>query len=225
MSSRKEVKEQKGKTKQMLIEATLQLIAEEGFANLSLRSVARAGGIAPTSFYRYFRDMDELGLELIDASEASMREFIIQARDREISSKNSERNKRETWLDTMKRLVRTEVESFMIFLGNNADLLRLFFQERTGSNEVLRKAIAKKVKQFIDFLANEIEAICEKRDYQLKDVHLLAETLVIIALHDGLAALDLSEEDRKYEVEQMIKKVMMIFLGATVMSKEPNLTV
>nr|MBP7548525.1 TetR family transcriptional regulator [Corallincola sp.] len=59
--------QQKEKTRQTLIEAALaQLSAERSLASLSLREVAREAGIAPTSFYRHFRDMDELGLTLVD---------------------------------------------------------------------------------------------------------------------------------------------------------------
>lgn len=54
--------QQKEKTRRSLVEAAFsQLSAERSFASLSLREVAREAGIAPTSFYRHFRDVDELG--------------------------------------------------------------------------------------------------------------------------------------------------------------------
>ncbi|MCK8282620.1 TetR family transcriptional regulator, partial [Erwinia amylovora] len=43
-----------------------QLSAERSFASLSLREVSREAGIAPNSFYRHFRDVDELGLTMVD---------------------------------------------------------------------------------------------------------------------------------------------------------------
>lgn len=53
--------QQKEKTRRSLVEAAFsQLSAERSFASLSLREVAREAGIAPTSFYRHFRDVDEL---------------------------------------------------------------------------------------------------------------------------------------------------------------------
>jgi len=52
---------QKEKTRRALVNAAFnQLSAEKSFSNLSLREVAREAGIAPTSFYRHFSDMDEL---------------------------------------------------------------------------------------------------------------------------------------------------------------------
>ncbi len=44
-----------------LIEAALKLVGpNRSVSTLSLREVARAAGIAPNSFYRHFRDTDEL---------------------------------------------------------------------------------------------------------------------------------------------------------------------
>ena len=63
--------QQKEKTRRSLVEAAFsQLSAERSFASLSLREVAREAGIAPTSFYRHFRDVDELGLTMVDGAPA-----------------------------------------------------------------------------------------------------------------------------------------------------------
>ena len=66
---------QKEKTRRALIDAAFnQLSAEKSFSNLSLREVAREAGIAPTSFYRHFSDMDELGLEMVDEAGHTQRQ-------------------------------------------------------------------------------------------------------------------------------------------------------
>ena len=74
---------QKEKTRRALISAAFnQLSAEKSFSNLSLREVAREAGIAPTTFYRHFRDMDELGLEMVDEAGLTLRQLMRQARKR-----------------------------------------------------------------------------------------------------------------------------------------------
>ena len=55
-----------------------QLSAERSFASLSLREVSREAGIAPTSFYRHFRDVDELGLTMVDESGLMLRQLMRQ---------------------------------------------------------------------------------------------------------------------------------------------------
>ena len=68
---------QKEKTRRALIDAAFnQLSAEKSFSNLSLREVAREAGIAPTSFYRHFNDMDELGLEMVDEVSSSQTQSL-----------------------------------------------------------------------------------------------------------------------------------------------------
>ena len=70
--------QQKEKTRQALIDAAFnQLSAEHSFSNLSLREVAREAGIAPTSFYRHFKDMNELGLTLVDVAR-EIKHFILE---------------------------------------------------------------------------------------------------------------------------------------------------
>ncbi len=97
--------QQKEKTRRSLVEAAFsQLSAERSFASLSLREVAREAGIAPTSFYRHFRDVDELGLTMVDESGLMLRQLMRQARQR-IAKGGS--------------VIRTSVSTFMEFIGNN----------------------------------------------------------------------------------------------------------
>ena len=41
---------------------------EEGqhFSSLSIREVAKRAGVVPTAFYRHFKDLDDLALNLVD---------------------------------------------------------------------------------------------------------------------------------------------------------------
>lgn len=66
MRASPEKKEEKERVRLALLRATLHVAAAHGFASLGLREVAREAGIAPTSFYRHFADMDELGRALIN---------------------------------------------------------------------------------------------------------------------------------------------------------------
>ncbi|MGS7457649.1 TetR family transcriptional regulator, partial [Mycobacterium tuberculosis] len=59
--------ERKQQTRHALMEAALAMVAAgRSFPSLSLREVTRDAGVVPASFYRHFRDMDELGLALVD---------------------------------------------------------------------------------------------------------------------------------------------------------------
>ena len=58
--------QEKARVRKALLRACLSLSAVHGFASLGLREVSREAGIAPTSFYRHFADMRELGRALIE---------------------------------------------------------------------------------------------------------------------------------------------------------------
>src|SRR5574343_102706 len=70
-------------TRDDIIQAALKLVGpHRSVSSLSLREVAREAGIAPNSFYRQFRDMDELAVALIDRAGSSLRHIIGEARQR-----------------------------------------------------------------------------------------------------------------------------------------------
>ncbi len=98
-----------------LIEAALTLVGpHRHLASLSLREVAREAGIAPNSFYRQFRDMDELAVALIDRAGASLRQIVGEARQR---------------ATTERSVVRGSVESFMEQLWADDRLLHILLRE------------------------------------------------------------------------------------------------
>jgi AcrR family transcriptional regulator len=75
--------EQKLRTRRSIIEAAFLLLDEQrSLSSISLREVAREAGIAPTSFYRHFKDIDELGLTLVDEAGLALRQLMRQARVR-----------------------------------------------------------------------------------------------------------------------------------------------
>ncbi|MGW7199433.1 TetR family transcriptional regulator [Streptomyces chryseus] len=57
---------QKQRTRQALMEAALVLLEHQSLSSLGLREVTRAAGVAPTAFYRHFRDTADLGVALVE---------------------------------------------------------------------------------------------------------------------------------------------------------------
>ncbi len=136
--------EQKEKTRRSLIDAAFrQLSAERSFSSLSLREVAREAGIAPTSFYRHFKDMDELGLTLVDEGGLLLRQLMRQARQR-IAEERS--------------VMRTSVETFMEFIDRQPNVFRLLLRERSGTSMAFRAAVAREIQHFVAELAEYLMA-------------------------------------------------------------------
>lgn len=126
----------------MIDAAFSQLNAERSFSSLSLREVAREAGIAPTSFYRHFRDMDELGLTMVDEGGLTLRQLMRQARLRIASTGGS--------------VIRTSVLTFMEFIENNPNVFRLLLRERSGTSlAAFRQAVQREIQHFIAELADD----------------------------------------------------------------------
>ncbi|MFH8992523.1 TetR family transcriptional regulator [Streptomyces sp. NPDC017940] len=68
---------QKLRTRQALLDGALRLLAEQSLSSLGLREVTRAVGVAPTAFYRHFRDTADLGAALVDEALGSLHTTLV----------------------------------------------------------------------------------------------------------------------------------------------------
>jgi AcrR family transcriptional regulator len=198
--------EQKQITRRALIDAALKLSAERGYSSLSLRSVAKAAGIAPTSFYRHFSDMDELGLALVDEVGMSLRQLVREARRRvDDNGKGS--------------VIRASIQTFLESVEKNENLFRLLLGEGSGSTPHFRRAIAKEIQRFADDLAEDLIREAEATKRPIANVHHAAEAMVTVAFSLGASSIDLPPEDRLAVIERIVIEVRMIMRGAQTVSK------
>ncbi|PJG86163.1 HTH-type transcriptional repressor FabR [Conservatibacter flavescens] len=188
---------QKEKTRRALIDAAFnQLSAEKSFSNLSLREVAREAGIAPTSFYRHFRDMDELGLTMVDEAGLILRQLMRQARKR---------------LESGGSVIVISVETFFEFIHNSPNVFRLLLRESSGSSQAFRTAAAREIKHFVDELA---EYIMHRNTISPELAYVQSEGMVTIVFTAGANALDMNSKERAQLKERVILQLRMLAKGA-----------
>lgn len=187
--------------------ALAQLSADRGFGSLSLREVAREAGIAPTSFYRHFADLDELGLVLVDEGGVALRQLMRQARKR-IARNGS--------------AISTSVETFMEYLGNNANLFRLMLRERTGGSKPFRTAIKAEIDHFVTELADDLRRLADEQRKPLHEARLVAEAMVTLVFNQGADALDGTPKERA-ELQAKLKiELRMILIGSQRLAKHAS---
>lgn len=197
--------EQKLLTRRALMDAALaQLSADRGFGSLSLREVAREAGIAPTSFYRHFADLDELGLVLVDEGGVALRQLMRQARKR-IARNGS--------------AIATSVDTFMEYLGNNANLFRLMLRERTGGSKPFRTAIKAEIDHFVTELADDLRRFAEEQRKPLAEPRLVAEAMVTLVFNQGADALDGTAKEREELKAKLKIELRMILIGSQRLAK------
>jgi len=198
--------QQKEKTRRAIIDAAISELSEDkSFASLSLREVARKAGIAPNSFYRHFKDMEELGLTLVDESGLTLRQLMRKARQR--IKKNSS-------------VIITSVQTFMEFTETNANILRILFHERSGTTRALRDAAAREIQYFTVELSDYIQGVGYEKDI----AYCQAEAMVAIIFSMGSESLIAKPAQRKELELRAIEQLRLIATGARVsyLSKSTN---
>lgn len=190
---------QKEKTRRALVDAAFhQLAADKSFSQLSLREVAREAGIAPTSFYRHFKDMDELGLTMVDESGLILRQLMRQARKR---------------LESGGSVVATSVDTFFEFIDERPNMFRLLLRESSGTSQAFRTAASREIQHFVAELAEYIQLRNPQINREM--AHIESEGLVTIVFTAGAHALDMNQQQRKELKQRVIMQLKMLARGAT----------
>ena len=201
--------EQKQKTRRAILDAALdQLSPERAFSSLSLREVTREAGIAPTSFYRHFDDMNDLGLALVEEAGLALRQLLRKTRSRI--------NEKGTAIDT-------SVDTFMEYLINNTDHFRLLLREHTGNSKEFRTAINLEIRHFVTELEEYLKQREESRDGgKVVDYESVSDAMVTIVFHMGAQALDSGRKDREMLVKRAKQQLRMVMAGAISLAKSGN---
>jgi AcrR family transcriptional regulator len=188
---------QKLKTRRTIIDATFCLLDERrSLSSVSLREIARAAGIAPTSFYRHFKDIDELGLTLVDEAGLTLRQLMRQARLRIASGGG---------------VINTSVDTFMEFICANSNVFRLLLREHTGTSLAFRAAVLREIQHFI----------VELTDYTMTTTglpfqyaNLQAEAMVKLVFSAGAEALDTGSEQQALLAQRVKMQLRFVANGA-----------
>ncbi len=180
--------EQKLQTRQRIVDAAFSLLDEDkSLSAMSLREVARAAGIAPTSFYRHFTDINELGLTLVDEAGLALRQLMRQARQR---------------IEAGGGVIDISVDTFMEFITDNKNVFRLLLREHTGTSAAFRAAVAREIQHFIEELSDYI--VLQLR-LSRAIATLQAEAMVKLVFSAGVEALD----SDKLSVAETAKRVKL----------------
>ena len=194
--------ERKERTRQAILDAALDLVAEEGLAALSLRQLTRAVGIVPTAFYRHFASIDELGLALVDRSFASLRLMIREARQG-----NPE----------LSGVIRSSVAILVQHVHSDRTYFRFIARERFGGVPVVRRAIRHELELFERELATDLARLPGLGTWTAEDLRVMANLIVNALVATAEDILDAPPE--RPEVEREIvrtaeKQLRMIVVGA-----------
>lgn len=187
-------------TKEELFQAALNLIgSQKSIASLSLREVAREAGIAPNSFYRHFKDIDELAIELIDRSGHVLREILQKAR-LEAIKKNS--------------IIRSSVEVFIAQLDADEGNLSLLLREGYTGSTSYKEAVHRQLNYFQQELLDDLVRLERLNKSHLSHPDLVAKAITQLVFNMGANMIDRPKAQRQAVAEQTIIMIRMILEGS-----------
>ena len=187
-------------TKEELFQAALNLIGpQKSISSLSLREVAREAGIAPNSFYRHFKDIDELAIELIDRAGIVLRQILHEAR-LQASRQNS--------------IIRSSVEVFIAQLDADEGNLSLLLREGYTGSKSYKQAVERQLNYFQQELQDDLIRLERLNNKKLFHPDIAAKAITQLVFNMGANVIDMPTEDRKEIAEQTMIMIRMILEGA-----------
>jgi AcrR family transcriptional regulator len=195
--------ERKRRTRQALLDAALDLMSEgRSFTSLGLREITRRAGVVPTSFYRHFRDLEELGLSLVDEAGMTLRRLLRDARRGGVAN-----------ADMIRRSVRVYTE----YVREHPLEFRFIVSERGGGPPPIRNAIRNEVRHFVHEMAQDLRHLNAMPTLSTATLEMICGLVVGTMLNAATDILDLPAGDAHLEhevVENFVHQLRVIFLGA-----------
>ena len=182
-----------------IIAAALKLLGpNRGISTLSLREVAREAGIAPNSIYRHFRDLDELAVALIDLAGESLRQIIVEARQRATAEHG---------------VVQGCADAFMERLNADDRLLHILLREGKVGSPEFKHAVERQLNFFEEELKQDLMYLATIKNTGLYDPSLTAKAITRLVFTMGATALDMPKEMHIELSKQIVQMVRMIIAG------------
>lgn len=194
----------RSRTRQALIEASLDLLGEDRtFSSLSLREVTKAAGVVPAAFYRHFRGMDSLGLELVDESFRTLRAQMREVRAKPLPTE---------------QLIRNSMALYVRYVREQERYFRFAIREYFSGATSTRLAIRNELRFFVSELATDLALLFPERRVTSTDLQMIAQLVVnnMVMVTEQVLELPAGRptEDALL-VETASKQLRVIFLGVS----------
>ncbi|MDC0663639.1 TetR family transcriptional regulator [Marinobacter sp. SS21] len=192
-----------GETRDKLMEAALTLVGKgRHFASLGIREVTRQAGVVPTAFYRHFRNMDDLGLQLVDELGLVLRRMMREARQNVLQAD---------------KLMEESVAIFISHVQQNRNFFIFMAQGLAGESRAVQEGIRSELRFFSSELSNDLRRLRLAEHLGDADLELTCD-LVVRTVAFSLTDLIGVEPDDDYQIEQIKKRttrcLQLIFVGA-----------
>ena len=192
-----------GETREKLMTAALTLVGKgRHFASIGIREVTRQAGVVPTSFYRHFRSVDDLGLQLVDELGLVLRRMMREARENVLQAD---------------KLIEESVGIFVAHALANRNFFMFMAQGLAGESRAVQEGIRSEMRFFASELANDLRRLKLLEHLSDSDLDMTCDLVVRTVAFSLTDILSISPED-DYQIEQVRKRttrfLQLILIGA-----------
>ncbi|MFO8142252.1 MAG: TetR family transcriptional regulator [Marinobacter sp.] len=192
-----------GETREKLMSAALALVGKgRHFASLGIREITRQAGVVPTSFYRHFRSVDDLGLHLVEELGLVLRRMMREARANVLQAD---------------KLIEESVGIFVAHAQANRSFFMFMAQGLAGESRAVQEEIRSEMRFFASELANDLRRLRLMEHLSDADLDMTSDLVVRTVAFSLTDLLSISEDD-DYQIGQVRKRttrfLQMVFVGA-----------
>ena len=192
---------QKQKTRQALLDAALQLLEEQSLSSLGLREVTRAVGVAPTAFYRHFRDMADLGVALVEEALGSLHATLGTL----LATTGNDKSGEERFA--------AAVELIAAYVRTHPAHVRFIAREQHGGVQAVRAAIGGQLDLFAREVADQFAREPEATGWADDDLLMLAGMYVDHMVMTASALLEAAPGDEDQVADVARRQLRLVTLG------------
>ena len=191
---------QKQQTRQSLLDAGMRLLDHQGLSSLGLREVTREAGLTPSGFYRHFPDLPAFGMALVEESFGSLRTLVRAIRAEQAGPDE---------------VIDRSIDLLARYVHEHRANLRFLVRERHGGVRPVRQAIADRIRQFADDLADDLAAQPESAGWDPEDLRVLADLYADHTVTTVAALLEAEgdPEDERRIVATARRQLRLISIG------------
>lgn len=195
--------ERKLQTRQSLMNAALQWVEEgQHFSSLSIREVAKRAGVVPTAFYRHFKDLDDLALNLVDELSLVLRQLMREVRQNRVDPQH---------------IIRDSVQQYCQYVVTQRVFFIFMSQSMTGGTTLIRQAVRSELQYFAKELVADLQRLnlLPNLDPGMMDV--LADLTISTMAFATIQLLDLSDASSQARLDfenKMSRQLQLIYIGA-----------
>lgn len=196
--------QKKLRTREGLMDSALRLMSQgRGFTSLGLREIAREAGVAPAAFYRHFKDMDELGLALVEETGLTLRRLLREARRKGVKPLH---------------IIQQSVRIYHQYMREHRLHIMFMASERWGGSPLIRRSIRYETQHFATELAQDLRDLKLMLDVPRDAMQMVCQLTVNTILNSAGDFLDLTPDQPQLEqelLENFERQLRVIFLGAS----------